>query len=63
MDRTKARDDEMTVIGTLREDDPIRPLVLVCPNCLETEPHTRVSGDGGATWLLICWGCTYARPE
>jgi len=61
MTRTEEREAEMNVISELDETDPVKPLLLVCPKCGETEPHTRVRSGG--PWLLICWGCSFAREE
>lgn len=57
--RDVEREAELDVIADA--PDEIRPPLLVCPQCHETEPHTRVRCGG--PWLLICWGCLHVREE
>jgi hypothetical protein len=59
LSRKQERELELNVIADA--PDGVRPLLLVCPNCHETEPHTRFRAGG--PWLLICWGCDHCRQE
>ena len=58
-ERAAERQAELDVIADAPDD--VRPWLLVCPNCQETEPHTRVRFGG--PWLLVCWGCSHTRGE
>jgi hypothetical protein len=63
MTRAEERARELDAVASV--PDGVRPLLLVCPNCHETEPHTRFRciAAGDEPWLLVCWGCDHMRLE
>lgn len=58
-ERDAEREQELEVLASAPDD--VRPPLLVCPKCKQTEPHTKFRIGG--PWMLVCWGCSHVRAE